>query len=352
MLPNIILNKAVSVNGRIDGFERSLEVELRIYQQAMFDSYLADVHSLKRFSEMVPDDELEQAPPDFQGQEDPRARLVLIDPEGKMDTWDRISKIPSWGKRFALVTKSTPSSYIEELKRYSVECITSGEDKVDMVGALEELYDKFKCRRMLLDVEGSVSGELFKEGLVDEVNLIVYPCLVDDEKGHYLDLTELSDRDAPIKLCLRKYWSEYERHLWLRYSVLKWTPKPGTFGPDDEEKMREVLQSIGSERELFDHTVEIMNFVENIFIATLSTIKDLESESLSPKELMKRVPVLMERAELLNGVVDKELKRIGQLPSKLSIAEKFNIELYELMDPYGREIQDQCKKMGVRLPYM
>ena len=205
MLPMVILNKAVSVNGRIDGFERSLEMEVRIYQQTTVDSHLTDIHSLKRFSEMVPDDELEQAPPDFQGQVDPRARLVLIDPEGEMDDWERISRIPTWGKRFALVTKNAPSSYLEELKKYSVGCIISGEDKLDMVGALEELYDKFRCRRMLLDVEGGVSGELFKEGLVDEVNLIVYPCLVDDEKGHYLDLTDRSDRDAPIKLNLKKY---------------------------------------------------------------------------------------------------------------------------------------------------
>ena len=201
-------------------------------------------------------------------------------------------------------------------------------------------------------MEGSVSGELIKKGLVDEVNLIVYPCLVNDEKGHYLDLTELSNRDAPIKLCLRKYWSEYDRHLWLRYSVLKWAPKPGTFGPDDEEKMREVLQSIGSERELFDHTVEIMNFVENIFIATLSTIKDLESESLSPEELMERATVLGERAELLNGMVDEELKRIGQLPHPMCLPDKFNTELYELIDPYGREIQDHLKKMGIKRPGM
>ena len=349
MLPMVILNKAVSLNGRIDGFERSMEVELRIYQQTTVDSHLTDIHSLKRFSEMVPDEVLEQAPPDLQGQVDPRARLVLIDPEGKMDDWERISRIPSWGKRFALVTKNTPSSYLEELKKYSVGCIVSGEDKLDMVGALEELYDKLKCRRILLDVEGSVSGELIKKGLVDEVNLIVYPCLVDDEKGHYLDL---SDRDSPIKLCLRKYWSEYDRHLWLRYSVLKWAPKPGTYGPDDEEKIMEVLRSIDSEIELFEHTVEIMSFVENIFILALGTIKDLERKSLPPEELMEKVPVLMKRAELLNDKIDKELERIGQLPHPQGIMDKFRTELYELMDPYGKEIQNQCEKMGVKLPYM
>ena len=352
MLPMVILNKAVSVNGRIDGFERSLEMEVRIYQQTTFDSYVADIHSLKRFSEMIPDEVLEQVPPDQQGQDYPGPMLVLIDPEGKMDDWERIGRIPTWGKRFALVTKNTPSSYLEELKKYSVGCIVSGEDKLDMVGALEELYDKFKCRRILLDVEGSVSGGLIKKGLVDEVNLIVYPCLVDDGLGHYLDLTGLSDGDAPIKLNLKKYWSEYDRHLWLRYSVLKWAPKPGTFGPDDEEKIMEVLRSIGSEKELFEHTVEIMSFVENIFILALGTIKDLEKKSLPPEELMEKVPVLMKRAELLNDKIDKELERIGQLPHPQGIMDKFRTELYELIDPYGREIKDQCEKMGVKLPYM
>lgn len=352
MLPMVILNKAVSLNGRIDGFERSLEMEVRIYQQTTFDSHLTDIHSLKRFSEMIPDEILEQVPPDQQDQDYPGPMLVLIDPEGKMDDWERIGRIPTWSKRFALVTKNTPSSYLEELKKYSVGCIVSGEDKLDMVGALEELYDKFKCKRILLDAEGSVSGELIKKGLVDEVNLIVYPCLVDDEKGHYLDLKDLSDRTAPIKLCLRKYWSEYDRHLWLRYGVLKWAPKPGTYGPDDEEKIMEVLRSISSEMELFEHTVEIMNFIENIFIVTLSTIKDLKRKSLPLEELMERVPVLMERVELLNEMVDKELTRIGQLPAKLYIADNFNKELYEIMEPYGKEIENQCKKMGIKLPHM
>ncbi|MEA3558313.1 MAG: dihydrofolate reductase family protein, partial [Candidatus Thermoplasmatota archaeon] len=198
MLPRVNLLKVVSVNGGIKGFERDLEEESMILSQIKitFDSYLIDIHSLKRLSDIIPDDVLEQPKPDFQGLDDPRSKLIVIDPEGKMDDWERISKIPVWSERFALVTNNTPSSYLEELDKYSVGHILMGEDKFDMVAVLKELYENFDCGEILIDVPGDISGELVKEGYVDEINLIVYPCIVDDEKGHFLDLPNLSNKIA------------------------------------------------------------------------------------------------------------------------------------------------------------
>ena len=136
MMPRIIINKAVSVDGRTDGFERNMELEWQVYHKIRSirsNEFFTDPDSVNSFINMLPEEVLDGPPPEFDGHPDPRPMLILCDPEGRMDNWDTIMKIHMWKERMVLVTDSTPSEYLEELQKRSIPYIKAGKDRLDIM---------------------------------------------------------------------------------------------------------------------------------------------------------------------------------------------------------------------------
>ena len=346
MLPRIILNKAVSVDGRTDGFERDLELESQVYQQIRSDAFFTDPDSVNSIINMLPEEVLDRPPPEFNGHPDPRPILILCDPEGRADNWDTIVKILVWRDRVALVTDGTPSGYLQELQRRSIPFIKAGEDRLDIVKALEELYEKRDVKYLTLDSDGAFNGELVKEGLVDEISLMIYPAVVGGD-GHFLNIDRLVDGGGSVKLKLIKEDLIEEKLVWLRYMVIRTSPKPGTHTADDVENIKELVANINSGKELFEQEEEILGFIENTFILAYSTLKGLEGMSLSPEEVMERIEVLGERQDAVLKDIEGGIQMISQLPDGSRAANYFNIALRDRMDAYGEEAQKQLKKLGV-----
>ena len=160
MLPRIILSKAVSVDGRTDGFKRNLELETQVYQQIRSNAFFTGPDSMNSFINMLPEEILDLPPPEFDGHPDPRLTLILCDPEGRVDNWDTIMKIHMWNKRMVLVTDSTPIGYLEELQNRSIPHIKAGKDRLDIIKALEELYEKRDVKYLTLDSDGAFNGDI------------------------------------------------------------------------------------------------------------------------------------------------------------------------------------------------
>ena len=77
-----------------------------------------------------------------------------------------------------LISEATPKSYIEYLTERNYDYILTGDDHVDYASAFEVLYDKYNCRVIRTDSGGILTNVLLEQGLVDEVSLIISPCLV------------------------------------------------------------------------------------------------------------------------------------------------------------------------------
>ncbi len=347
MLPRIIIVKAVSVDGRTDGFERDLELESQVYRQmSRSTAFFTDPDSMNSFINMLPEEVFNLPPLELDGHPDPRAMLVLCDPEGRVDNWDTIMKVQMWNKRMVLVTDSTPSEYTEELKKRSILYIKAGKDRLEVINALEELYEGHDIHCLTLDSAGAFNGELIKGGFVDEISLMIYPAVVGGD-GHFLNVDRLVDGGGSVKLKLIKEDLIEEKQMWLRYMVIRTSPKPGTYADDDVERVRKLLADINSGKELLEHDGEILGFIENTFILISSTIKGLEGMSLSPDEVMERIVGLMERGDAIQKDIDREIKRITELPQGDFAVEYFNRALQERMDAYGEAVQEQLKKLGV-----
>ena len=181
---------------------------------------------------------------------------------------------------------------------------------------------------------------------MDEINLTIYPADVGGD-GHFLNVDRLVEDGGSVKLKLITEDFIEEKLIWLRYMVIRTSPKPGTHTADDVEKIKELLANINSGKELVKHYEEIMGFIENTFILAYSTIKGLEGMSLSPEEVMERIGGLIERGGAIQKDIEREIQRISQLPDGSRVANRFNIALRDRMDPYGEAVQEQLKKLGV-----
>ena len=65
---------------------------------------------------------------------------------------------------------------------WHIDYITAGEDHVDLCAAPEELNLRYGVKVVRVDAGGTLNGLLFRQGLVAEVSLLIYPSLVEGER--------------------------------------------------------------------------------------------------------------------------------------------------------------------------
>jgi 2,5-diamino-6-(ribosylamino)-4(3H)-pyrimidinone 5'-phosphate reductase len=77
-----------------------------------------------------------------------------------------------------LCSHATPQDYQEYLNRRGVPYILAGSDHVDLRAVLEELSTRFGVKSVRVDSDGILNGALLRAGLVDEVSMLIDPCIV------------------------------------------------------------------------------------------------------------------------------------------------------------------------------
>jgi 2,5-diamino-6-(ribosylamino)-4(3H)-pyrimidinone 5'-phosphate reductase len=224
MLPRVILHNAVSVDGRIDWFTPDVglfyDLASRWKEDATLtgcDTVLGAYPAEARGSEHEASYEPFERDPD-----DTRPLLVVPDSRGRLRTWHLLRKEPYWREVVALCSQTTPRAYLEYLERSQVDCVVAGEDYVDLRAALEELNARYGVRVVRVDSGGTLNGVLLRAGLVDEVSVLVSPCLVGGTTPR--SVYRAPDLDSPAGLTpLRLVHLERMSGdtVWLRFEVVK-----------------------------------------------------------------------------------------------------------------------------------
>ena len=80
-----------------------------------------------------------------------------------------------------LCSEATPRPYLDGLRGLGIDYIVHGSDRVDLAPALEELASRFGVKALRVDSGGRLSGVLLRGGLVDEVSVLIDPCVVGGE---------------------------------------------------------------------------------------------------------------------------------------------------------------------------
>jgi len=83
--------------------------------------------------------------------------------------------LPYWHGFVALCSLSTPAEYRQYLEERHIDCIIAGSEHVDLLAALEALSSRYGIKMVRVDAGGTLNGQPLRQGLVDEVSLLICP---------------------------------------------------------------------------------------------------------------------------------------------------------------------------------
>lgn len=175
MRPYVITHNQISADGRLDWFPVDPGLYYSVAGELNVDGMMtgADTMLLGGAS-----GELEKQAPGHKLPSHVKGLLAVTDSQGRIRNWRTVRNFPYWDDIVVLCSKRTPRESIELLRKYDIDYIQEGENKVDLVKVLEKLRSDYGIKRLRIDSGGKLNGALFRLGLVDEVVLIISPYLV------------------------------------------------------------------------------------------------------------------------------------------------------------------------------
>ena len=227
MLPHVVIHNEVSLDARMDG----LDVDMgRFYTLAGTwhedctlvgsETLLAGMPELGDAAEPValePGDAGYSggggAPPDA-------PLLAAVDSRGRLPGLSQLRDQPYWSDVLALCAGWTPAAHLDLLKADGVATIVTGDEHVDLRRALETLADEYGVKTVRVDAGGALIGALVRDGLVNEVSVVVEPRLVGGESHHWLMRAPDAGPSDVVALKLRELERLDDDALWLRYDVV------------------------------------------------------------------------------------------------------------------------------------
>ena len=230
MLPHVILHIGMSVDGRIDWGvgDEGLYYELAARFNA--DAMLTGSRTMLTAYASEPKAPCGQDIP--QEDDEPLESrelhplhvplLVVVDSRGQVRGWSQIKKEPYWRNAMALCSRSTPQEYLDYLQKRHVEYVVTGDDRVDLRAALEELNARYGVKTVRVDSGGILNGALLRAGLVDEVSVLIGPCLVGGTTPRSIFVApDLTSAEGVIPLKLIHMEAVRGDTIWLRYEVVR-----------------------------------------------------------------------------------------------------------------------------------
>jgi 2,5-diamino-6-(ribosylamino)-4(3H)-pyrimidinone 5'-phosphate reductase len=221
MKPRVILYNAVSVDGRTTGFSVDIGLFYSLVQQWGEDATLAGCDTLLNAPHEMPEDEGSEVAAITPSADDSRPILVVPDSRGRIKSWHYWRGQPYWKGFVSLCTERTSPEHLEYLKQKGIQTLTAGTEYVDYKQALEELSSQFGIGTVRVDSGGTLNGVLLREGLVDEVHLLVHPALVGETSQKTFFRDTIAGQTGEIALRFNGSELHSEGILLLSYAVVR-----------------------------------------------------------------------------------------------------------------------------------
>lgn len=108
----------------------------------------------------------------FVGDNAAKSFAIAVDAKGKLG-WK--SNEISGDHIIELLTEQVSNAYLHYLQRRKISYIFAGKKEIDFTKALNQLASLFPIRTIMLEGGGHINGSLLKEGLIDELSLLIVP---------------------------------------------------------------------------------------------------------------------------------------------------------------------------------
>ena len=203
--PHVVVHVAVSLDGATTGFDPHVG---RFY--ALARTWSEDVTLAGAETILAQEKVLADAPRPGPVADAPL--LAVVDGRGRVRQWEALRDCGHWSGVLALRAAATPAGAGGSPER---EIVTGGE-RVDLAVALGALGDREGARVVRVDSGGALIGALLGGGLVDELSLLVHPCVA----GAASDRGWRGSAPVPARPLERLASEAFEDGLvWLRYRV-------------------------------------------------------------------------------------------------------------------------------------
>jgi riboflavin biosynthesis pyrimidine reductase len=225
--PRVICHMMASVDGRIltDGWP--LSAEGRKQYEQVHESYDADgwlcgrVTMEQHFAQGVRSDaeiarQYHGAPrEDFVAPGKHESYAFAVDTHGRL-AWD--TNDIDGDHVVTILSERVSDEYLAFLREKGVSYLLAGTREIDLGVALEKIAARFAVRTLMLEGGGKINGGMLRDGLIDEVSVLVAP-LVDGREGTPALFDVGEDHVTPQRLELESVEKRADGVLWLRYRV-------------------------------------------------------------------------------------------------------------------------------------
>ncbi|TAL36590.1 MAG: RibD family protein [Spirochaetes bacterium] len=217
--PHVVLHNAISADGRITGFEADQALYYRLAGTWNEDATLVGADTFLAVPGPFPDEDHHTFEPPFEIGTDNRPLLVVPDSRGRLRIWHYLKSLPFWREGISLCSAATPPEHRAYLRERHIHAIEAGADHVDLAHALAILKSEFLVNTVRVDSGGTLNGALLRAGLVDEMSLLVSPCLAGGIPNGIFREPALPAGAGPIRLELMEAQKLEQGHLWVRYRI-------------------------------------------------------------------------------------------------------------------------------------
>jgi len=177
MRPKIIIHNAVSLDGRITGFDVDMGRYYSLASTWKEDATLCGSGTILAAPEGRVKEKNEDIPVRKAAPTDRRPLLIVADSRGRVRCWSMLLSAGLWRDGIALCSRRTPARHIEYLRRRGVSRIVAGEKDIDLAKAFALLRNSHQIQTIRVDSGGTLNAALLRSGLVDELSLLVHPVI-------------------------------------------------------------------------------------------------------------------------------------------------------------------------------
>ncbi|MCC7193214.1 MAG: RibD family protein [Phycisphaeraceae bacterium] len=228
MKPYVICHMAASIDGRTllnrwrpEGVVAEGLFE-RVYQELAVDAWIVGRTTGQEYAKgksyPAHSEEHFSREPWF-AQRDAKAYGVVLDPHGKI-AWGR-SDVE--GDHIVVVlTEQVPDTHLAGLRTDGVSYLFAGESQLDLPRALDSLARELGVKRLLLQGGGVTNGAFLRDGLIDEISLILFPAIDGVEGAPCVFQSSEADGSRQAKvtsITLASHRVLDGGAVWLRYTV-------------------------------------------------------------------------------------------------------------------------------------
>ena len=227
--PFVVCHMFTSIEGKIDGAfmsdesalpSRAVYGKLRDYYDS--DATIYGTVTMRGFADGVlseiPHYDKHYPREDWAAPHDVDKFIVSVDSKGIL-AWDT-PYIERPGRPRAHViealTDTTPDDYVSYLREKGVSYVFAGKDHADCALLLEKLGKLFGIERIILAGGGCINGAFLKQGLIDEISLVISP-VADGNTASNTAFETQAGQKAATAFRLKAVEQVDGDGIWIRY---------------------------------------------------------------------------------------------------------------------------------------